>query len=116
MHAKGCRMWCQLWAQGRAGHLAALESVGSKLMSASAVPLSGKGMPVPVEMTDEEIWATVQNYATAAKNAIEAGFDGVEIHGYRSSMQIIFPRLTRVQRQRLPTGSVPSDQLQQAYR
>ncbi|KAK3113894.1 hypothetical protein LTR53_008341 [Teratosphaeriaceae sp. CCFEE 6253] len=81
VHAKGCRMWCQLWAQGRAGHVAALDSVGSKLMSPSAIPLSGDGMPVPVEMSEAEIWSTIDDYASAAKNAIEAGFDGVEIHG-----------------------------------
>ncbi|KAK6398592.1 hypothetical protein LTR65_000144 [Meristemomyces frigidus] len=81
VHVKGCRMWCQLWAQGRAGHPKVLESVGSKLMSSSATPLSGKGEGVPVEMTEEDIWSTISDYAAAAKNAIQAGFDGVEIHG-----------------------------------
>ncbi|KAK5684985.1 hypothetical protein LTS10_003060 [Elasticomyces elasticus] len=81
VHAKGCRIWCQLWAQGRAGHIKALETVGSQLMSSSAVPLSGDGMPIPVAMTEMEISGTIEDYATAASNAIEAGFDGVEIHG-----------------------------------
>ncbi|KAK1091969.1 hypothetical protein LTR48_005241 [Friedmanniomyces endolithicus] len=81
VHSKGCRIWCQLWAQGRAGHVAALESVGSKLMSSSAVPLKGDGMPVPVEMKEAEIRGTIDDYANAARNAIDAGFDGVEIHG-----------------------------------
>ncbi|KAK5128751.1 hypothetical protein LTR85_000084 [Meristemomyces frigidus] len=81
VHSKGCRIWCQLWAQGRAGIAEVLESVGSKLMSSSATPLSGEGQTVPVEMTEEDIWSTVSDYGAAAKNAIEAGFDGVEIHG-----------------------------------
>ncbi|KAK4949493.1 hypothetical protein LTR10_012111 [Elasticomyces elasticus] len=81
VHAKGCRIWCQLWAQGRAGHLEALDTVGSQLMSSSAVPLSGDGMPIPVAMTESDISGTIEDYAKAASNAIEAGFDGVEIHG-----------------------------------
>lgn len=35
----------------------------------------------PEAMTEEEIQATIKDYAAAAKNAIAAGFDGVEIHG-----------------------------------
>ena len=37
--------------------------------------------PVPRAMTEDEIESIVGDYAQAAKNAIEAGFDGVEIHG-----------------------------------
>ncbi|EMC93881.1 hypothetical protein BAUCODRAFT_141299 [Baudoinia panamericana UAMH 10762] len=81
VHAQGCRIWCQLWAQGRAGHADVLEGVGSKLMSSSAIPLSGDGKPVPVEMTEDDIQGTINDYVTAARNAIEAGFDGVEVHG-----------------------------------
>lgn len=32
-------------------------------------------------MTEDDIMSTIQDFATAAKNAIKAGFDGVEIHG-----------------------------------
>ena len=35
----------------------------------------------PCEATDNDIKDLVQQYVTAAKNAISAGFDGVEIHG-----------------------------------
>lgn len=36
---------------------------------------------VPDAMTEEEIWEAIGDYAQAARNAISAGFDGVEIHG-----------------------------------
>ncbi|KAK1066927.1 hypothetical protein LTR74_006803 [Friedmanniomyces endolithicus] len=50
-------------------------------MSSSAEPLKGDGMPVPVEMKEAEIRGTIDDYANAARNATDAGFDGVEIHG-----------------------------------
>ncbi|KAI6800989.1 NADH:flavin oxidoreductase/NADH oxidase family protein [Hortaea werneckii] len=81
VHLRGCRIWCQLWIQGRAGHKDVLDSVGSKVISSSAVPLKGENKPVPEPMSEEEIWETIGDYATAARNAMEAGFDGVEIHG-----------------------------------
>ncbi|PSN65691.1 FMN-linked oxidoreductase [Corynespora cassiicola Philippines] len=37
--------------------------------------------PTPREMKEEEIWACIKDFVQAAKNAILAGFDGVEIHG-----------------------------------
>lgn len=85
VHLRGCGIWCQLWVQGRAGHRDVLDSVGSKLISSSAVPLKGEDMPMPKAMSEEDIWETIEDYASAARNAIEAGFDGVEIHGYHTS-------------------------------
>ncbi|KAI7230151.1 NADH:flavin oxidoreductase/NADH oxidase family protein [Hortaea werneckii] len=81
VHLRGCRIWCQLWVQGRAGHKDVLDSVGSNLISSSAVPLKGESMPVPEPMSEADIWKTIEDYAIAARNAVEAGFDGVEIHG-----------------------------------
>ncbi len=40
-----------------------------------------KDAAVPVPLTEEEIWEYVGYYKQAAKNAISAGFDGVELHG-----------------------------------
>lgn len=40
-----------------------------------------KDLVEPRELAVDEIKSTVQDFATAAKNAIDAGFDGVEIHG-----------------------------------
>ncbi|KAI0000243.1 NADH:flavin oxidoreductase/NADH oxidase [Xylariaceae sp. FL0662B] len=79
VHAKRCFIYCQLWHLGRAGRPAVHDELGSKMMSASAVPLD-EGGATPEEMTEGDIWQAVRDYATAAKNAIDAGFDGVEIH------------------------------------
>ena len=48
--------------------------------SSSAIPMEA-GTEAPRALDEEDIWAYVGDYAQAAKNAIEAGFDGVEIHG-----------------------------------
>jgi NADPH2 dehydrogenase len=49
-------------------------------VSSSDVKMSYKKVP-PRPLTKEEITKYVGLYATAAENAIQAGFDGVEIHG-----------------------------------
>lgn len=80
VHAKGSYIFLQLWALGRVADKAQAEKDGIVVKTSSAVPLN-KDYAVPKELTVDEIKATVRNYAQAAKNAIEAGFDGVEIHG-----------------------------------
>lgn len=50
-------------------------------VSASAVAPLRDGAQVPREMTEKEIEETIQAYGNATRRAIEAGFDGVEIHG-----------------------------------
>jgi NADPH2 dehydrogenase len=80
VQAKGCVIYCQLWHQGRAAHPSVLESQGFRLLSSSAVPISPQDQ-TPVAMTEEDIQQAIKDYATAANNAIAAGFDGVEIHG-----------------------------------
>ncbi|KAI1334618.1 NADH:flavin oxidoreductase/NADH oxidase [Xylariaceae sp. FL0016] len=80
VHAKGCFIYCQLWHLGRAGWPDVHQDLGTKLLSASAVPID-ETRAVPEEMSEGEIWETIGDWATAAQNAIAAGFDGVEIHG-----------------------------------
>ncbi|KAF2114615.1 hypothetical protein BDV96DRAFT_577113 [Lophiotrema nucula] len=48
---------------------------------ASAIPWSSKGYAVPKEMTKQDIKDTVQAFADAAKRAVAAGVDVIEIHG-----------------------------------
>ncbi|KAI0665907.1 NADH:flavin oxidoreductase/NADH oxidase [Trametes maxima] len=83
VHAKGSFIYLQLWALGRAARPAALkeEDPSYPYISASDVPLSTSPGDIPRPLTKDEIKQYVQWYATAAKNSIKAGFDGVEIHG-----------------------------------
>ncbi|KAI1617327.1 hypothetical protein EDD36DRAFT_431104 [Exophiala viscosa] len=83
VHAKGCFMILQLWALGRKcdpNFLARAEGGPYPVVSASAVP-EQDGSPIPREMTREEVKQFINDYATAAQNAMLAGFDGVEMHG-----------------------------------
>lgn len=88
VHDAGGKIFCQLWHVGRHSH-PLIQLDGSLPFGPSAVaetghvttPL-GKMLPVvPHAMTTEEISATITDYRNAALHAIEAGFDGVEIHG-----------------------------------
>ncbi|KAL1640301.1 hypothetical protein SLS58_007117 [Diplodia intermedia] len=91
VHAKGSKIWCQLWALGRAAWPDPEGSGGAvrnddfdfakQFVSASDVPMAA-GLPAPRPLTEDEIQQFIRDYATAAKNAVEkGGFDGVEIHG-----------------------------------
>ncbi len=88
VHAKGGKMFAQLMHTGRVSHAANMQA-GTRVMAPSAVALEGEmwtdssGMqpyPVPEAMTEDDIASTIGEYANAAKNAIAAGFDGVEVH------------------------------------
>jgi N-ethylmaleimide reductase len=87
VHAKGGRIFMQIWHAGRAAHPAMND--GAESVSSSAIAIDGdvqtpKGkLPnaVPRALTLEEIPTVVAAYVQGAKNAIEAGFDGVEVHG-----------------------------------
>ena len=80
VHQKESFIYLQLWALGRAADATALEEeFGKKVVSASDIPFEGGAKPTP--LTEEQIWEFVGLYKQGALNAIEAGFDGVEIHG-----------------------------------
>lgn len=80
VHAKGSFIFVQLWALGRAADTSVLEEEGNiPYVSSSDVPLTGTNK-VPKPLTKDEITKYVGLYRQAAINAIEAGFDGVEIH------------------------------------
>lgn len=82
VHAKGSYIYCQLWALGRAAKpdLVRKEAGETSFVGSSDVPIQA-GTEAPRPLEEKEIWGFVQDYAHAAKLAIEAGFDGVEIHG-----------------------------------
>ncbi|OKL55596.1 Chanoclavine-I aldehyde reductase [Talaromyces atroroseus] len=80
VHANGSYVYLQLWSLGRAADAEVLKAQGYDLVSSSASPLNSNS-PTPRELTEAEIQQYISDYAQAAKNAVAAGFDGVEIHG-----------------------------------
>jgi N-ethylmaleimide reductase len=92
VHAKGGRMFSQLWHTGRSSHV---EMTGGLApVSASVDPAywqdaahltstpSGWVLPSPHRALEiPEIAAIVEDYRQAARRAMAAGFDGVELHG-----------------------------------
>lgn len=90
VHAKGGKIFAQLWHSGRVGH--PLNQPNGELpVSSSATPLDGvkssavtregrKQYVTPRALEAEEIPGIVEDYRNAAINAIKAGFDGVELH------------------------------------
>ena len=89
VHKSGGKIVVQLMHTGRISHILNMAE-GSEIVAPSAVRAAGqmwtdaKGMqdyPTPKAMTAEDIVSTQAEYVTAAQNAIEAGFDGVELHG-----------------------------------
>jgi len=88
VHAKGGKIVIQFMHTGRVGNVANLPA-GAEVVGPTALPLPGeiytdaKGMQphsTPRAMTDKDIAATVAEYAQAARLAMEAGFDGIELH------------------------------------
>ena len=93
MHAEGGVIFAQLWHVGRVSHNA-LQPDGAAPVAPSALQAeqakafiaTGPGQgelvqpPVPRALTTLEVKALVGHYAQAARNALDAGFDGVEIH------------------------------------
>ncbi|KAI0448883.1 NADH:flavin oxidoreductase/NADH oxidase [Xylaria acuta] len=80
VHERGSFIYCQIWHLGRAGWPEIHEAMGSKLKSSSAVRMD-ETRALPEEMTEEDIWEVIDDFAKAAKSALAAGFDGVELHG-----------------------------------
>ncbi len=89
VHGRGAKIFMQLMHCGRIGHELNLP-VGARVLGPSAVAAAGElytdaeGMKpnsTPQAMTESDIKATIEEFAQAAKNAMAAGFDGVELHG-----------------------------------
>jgi len=89
VHANGGKIFIQLMHTGRVSHPANMPA-GSRVLAPSPLATPGEmwtdsgGMqphPVPAEMTEADIAQAIDEYANASKRALEAGFDGVELHG-----------------------------------
>ncbi|KAJ4713760.1 12-oxophytodienoate reductase [Melia azedarach] len=89
VHAKGGIFFCQLWHVGRVSNQDFQPNGQAPISSTdkSLTPqLRSNGIDVarftpPRRLRTDEIPQAVNDFRLAAKNAIEAGFDGVEIHG-----------------------------------
>jgi N-ethylmaleimide reductase len=94
VHAAGGRIFAQLWHVGRVSHTS-IQADGASPVSASSKIAHGAtafgydqdGRPgfvptsAPRQLATQEVPRIVGDFADAAAHAVEAGFDGVEIHG-----------------------------------
>lgn len=87
VHDKGGKIIAQLWHTGRVGH--SIDRGGTLPVAPSAIAIQGqqhftsqgpKNYETPRALETSEVKQIVQDYKQAAINAIEAGFDGVELH------------------------------------
>ena len=87
VHAEGGRIFLQLWHVGRISHSSLLPDgaapVSSTYRRPNAMTFAAAGfvqVSAPRALRDDEIPALVDDYRRAARNAADAGFDGVEVH------------------------------------
>lgn len=87
VHDHGGIIIAQLWHTGRVGH--SIDRNGKLPLAPSALPIQGmqhftsqglKDYETPQEITIDQIKQTIKDYGQAARNAIQAGFNGVELH------------------------------------
>jgi N-ethylmaleimide reductase len=89
VHQKGGKIVLQVMHTGRVSHVNNLDE-GAKVLAPSAIAQSGEittydfekqPYPTPKAMSTAEVKEAVAEYAQCANLAMEAGFDGIEIHG-----------------------------------
>ncbi|MFF4105126.1 alkene reductase [Streptomyces sp. NPDC001903] len=86
VHANGGRIFAQIMHGGRVSHP---DTTGMQPVGPSAVPAAGevftpagpRPAPVPRALDTAEVAGHALSYAEAARRAVDAGFDGVELHG-----------------------------------
>ncbi len=85
VHEAGGRMFVQLWHVGRMGHpdISGVETVAPSAIAADMTAHTSAGkkpLPVPRALRTDEIPGIVADFRAAARRAVDAGMDGVEIH------------------------------------
>lgn len=86
VHAEGGRIFAQVMHAGRVTHDAT--TGGHEVVAPSAIAIDGvtrtyegkQSFPVPRALTTDELPSIRDEFVRASRNAIEAGFDGVELH------------------------------------
>lgn len=115
VHDHGGIIIAQLWHTGRAGH--SIDRNGRLPLAPSPSPIQGmqhftsqgpKDYETPQEITIAEISQTIRDYGQAAKNAIEAGFDGIELHAANGYLPSQFLAESSNQRTDGYGGSIPN--------
>src|ERR1700733_1260443 len=112
VHAAGGRIIAQLWHTGAISHPELLD--GAQPVSASDVdpgqisvtPTGRKPTVTPRPLTKQEIRVTVADFARAARNAMEAGFDGVQVLAHYLYLIPQFPNPTTTRREDEYGGSL----------
>lgn len=116
VHEKGGLVFLQLWHVGRISH-SSHQPDGGLPTAPSAVAAAGRALtadfePVPFEtprsLRLDEIPEIVASYAQAARNALAAGFDGVEVHGANGYLLEQFLQSRSNQRTDEYGGSIPN--------
>ena len=117
VHAKGAKMVMQLWHVGRISHTS-LQPGGQAPVAPSAIVAKSKtvlienGVPSfvatspPRALLLEEIPGIVADYRKAARNAMEAGFDGIEVHAANGYLIDQFLRADSNHRSDIYGGSI----------
>lgn len=113
VHEQGGKIVCQLWHVGRFSSVE-LQPGGEAPVAPSAIKADGQTYTVngfvPVSMPraleTNEILGIIEQYKTAAKNALRAGFDGVEVHSANSYLLDQFLRDSTNRRSDAYGGSV----------
>jgi N-ethylmaleimide reductase len=114
VHAHGAKIVIQLMHCGRVGHPLNLPA-GARLLAPSALVAAGEmftdaegpqPQPVPEAMSAADIHSTIEEFAQAARNAIAAGFDGIELHAANGYLLEQFIRPTSNQRSDQYGGSI----------
>jgi N-ethylmaleimide reductase len=114
VHTTGTKIFVQLMHTGRVGHPNNLPS-GASVVGPSAIVAAGemytdaegpKAHPTPKAMTEAEVKTAIGEFVQAAKNAVAAGFDGIELHGANGYLLEQFFRPTSNKRTDSYGGSV----------
>ncbi|AIY04439.1 NADH-dependent flavin oxidoreductase [Planococcus sp. PAMC 21323] len=103
MKSKGSKAILQMQHGGRQSKPELIKA--NEIVAPSAVP-GEAGKPTPRELTEDEIFAIIEDFGETTRRAIEAGFDGVEIHGANTYLLQQFVSKVTNQRQDQWGGSL----------